>query len=55
MVYNAFTLNFIIETGWVELPGYVQHQSKRCLLDTLGAQIAGHQTPVGHLMTAFQA
>jgi len=50
MVYNAFTLNFIIETGWVELPGYVQHQSKRCLLDTLGAQIAGHKTPVGAIM-----
>ncbi len=47
---TAFTLNFIIETDWAKLPGNVQHQSKRCLLDALGAQIAGHQTPVGEVM-----
>lgn len=48
---NEITLNFILKTDWAILPEDVQHQSKRCLLDTLGAQIAGHQTPVGHLMT----
>ncbi len=48
---NEFTLKFILETEWAVLPEAVQHQSKRCLLDALGAQIAGHQTPVGHLMT----
>ena len=47
---SAFILNFIMETDWFRLPGNVQHQSKRCLLDTLGAQIAGHQTPVGGIM-----
>ena len=47
---SAFILNFIMETDWFKLPGNVQHQSKRCLLDTLGAQIAGHQTPVGGIM-----
>lgn len=47
---TAFTLNFIIETDWAKLPGNVQHQSKRCLLDALGAQIAGHQTPIGRIM-----
>jgi 2-methylcitrate dehydratase PrpD len=47
---SAFILNFIVETDWFKLPGNVQHQSKRCLLDTLGAQIAGHQTPVGGIM-----
>ncbi len=50
MDHNQFTLNFILETNWTALPVDVQHQSKRCLLDALGAQIAGHQTPAGHLM-----
>jgi len=50
MDHTAFTLNFIMETDWVKLPGRVQHQSKRCLLDALGAQIAGHQTPIGRIM-----
>ncbi len=41
-----FTLNF----RWEELPAEVQHQAQRCLLDTLGALIAGSQTPVAHIM-----
>jgi len=50
MDYTAFTLNFILKTDWAKLPSNVQHQSKRCLLDALGAQIAGHQTPIGRIM-----
>jgi 2-methylcitrate dehydratase PrpD len=46
-------LDFILETKWAGLPGDVQHQAKRCLLDTLGALIAGHQTPVAKLMCTF--
>jgi 2-methylcitrate dehydratase PrpD len=50
MDINAFVLDFIMETDWAKLPGSVQHQSKRCLLDALGAQIAGHETPIGGIM-----
>ena len=41
-----FTLNF----RWEDLPASVQHQAKRCLLDILGALIAGSQTPVAGIM-----
>ncbi|MCA1553362.1 MAG: MmgE/PrpD family protein, partial [Chloroflexi bacterium] len=46
-------LDFILQTGWHDLPAAVQQQSKRCLLDALGALIAGTQTPVAQLMAAF--
>ena len=41
-----FTLNF----RWEDLPAEIQHQAKRCLLDTVGALIAGSQTPVAEIM-----
>ncbi len=44
-------LRFIQETTWDALPPEVQHQSKRCLLDALGALIAGTAAPVSKLMT----
>lgn len=50
---NEHTLNFIMETQWTGLPEHIQHQTKRCLMDTLGAMIAGHKTPVGDLMNSF--
>ena len=50
---NEITLNFIMESDWSKLPENVQHQAKRCLMDTLGALIAGHQTPVSNLMNSF--
>ena len=53
MKNNEYTLNFILETKWVNLPGEVRHQAKRCLLDTMGALIAGHQTPVAGMMSSF--
>ena len=43
-------LSFIRDTTWDNLPAEVQHQSKRCLMDTLGALLAGHGTPVGEMM-----
>jgi len=43
-------IEFTLNTRWQELPAAVQHQSKRCLLDTLGALIAGSQTPVAAIM-----
>jgi len=53
MQYNDAALDFILETDWASLPGDVQHQAKRCILDTLGALLAGHQTPVARLMHTF--
>jgi len=50
---NDAALDFILKTNWTHLPGDVQHQAKRCLLDTLGAILAGHQTPVASLMHTF--
>ena len=41
---------FALDMRWQDLPEAVQHQAKRCLLDTLGALIAGAQTPVGRIM-----
>ncbi len=53
MGQNKITLNFIMESDWSKLPRNIQHKAKRCLLDTLGALIAGHQTPVSNLMNSF--
>jgi len=46
-------LEFVTDLEWRNLPTEVQHQAKRCLLDASGALIAGMETPVGALMTAF--
>jgi 2-methylcitrate dehydratase PrpD len=43
-------IDFALKTCWEDLPAAVQHQAKRCLLDTLGALIAGAQTPVADIM-----
>ncbi len=43
-------IDFALITRWEDLPAEVQHQSKRCLLDTLGALIAGSRTPVAAIM-----
>ncbi|MGD9329941.1 MAG: MmgE/PrpD family protein [Desulfobacterales bacterium] len=43
-------IDFTLNSRWENLPAEVQHQAKRCLLDTLGALIAGSQTPVAHIM-----
>ena len=43
-------IDFAQRTRWQDLPAEIQHQSKRCLLDTLGALIAGSQTPVAAIM-----
>ena len=46
-------IHFIRETRWHHLPAEVQHQTRRCLLDLLGALIAGANTPVAHIMSRF--
>lgn len=55
MENNDCLVNFIVNAEWSQLPDKVRHQSKRCFLDTLGALIAGHKTPVADLMTSFAA
>lgn len=44
-------IQFIVDTDWENVPAAVQHQAKRCLMDTLGALIAGKETPVREVMT----
>lgn len=44
-------IQFIVDTDWENVPAVVQHQAKRCLMDTLGALIAGNETPVREVMT----
>ncbi|OQY50313.1 MAG: hypothetical protein B6230_06475 [Desulfobacteraceae bacterium 4572_89] len=46
-------VDYILSTGWDDFPGIVQHQSKRCLLDALGAMIVGTQTPVYEIMHQY--
>ncbi|MBW2571694.1 MAG: MmgE/PrpD family protein, partial [Deltaproteobacteria bacterium] len=48
-----YVIRFILDTNWQNIPTDVQHQSKRCLLDTLGALLAGTKTPVGRLMAGI--
>ncbi len=43
---TAHAIDFSLKTRWEGLPPEVQHQAKRCLMDTLGAMIAGSRTPV---------
>jgi 2-methylcitrate dehydratase PrpD len=46
----AHAMYFIRETRWQQLPQAVQHQTRRCLLDALGALIAGAVTPAARLV-----
>jgi 2-methylcitrate dehydratase PrpD len=46
-------LRFILKTNWQNIPPDVQHQSKRCLMDTLGAMLAGMETPVANILTSI--
>jgi len=50
---NQKVLEFIVDLEWHDVPPAVQHQARRCLLDALGAALAGMETPVGALMTAY--
>lgn len=50
---NHIVTDFIKNTKYQGLPSEVRHQSKRCLLDILGATLAGATTPVGHLMARY--
>jgi 2-methylcitrate dehydratase PrpD len=43
-------IGFIRSLKWEALPLEIRHQAKRCLLDGLGALIAGSQTPAAEIM-----
>ncbi len=53
MNYTEKIIEFIKNIQWENLPEQVKHQSKRCLLDTLGALLAGTDTPVSKLIAEF--
>lgn len=46
-------LDFLVGCCWEDLPPEVQVRSRRCLLDGLGALVAGFRTPVAAIMTRF--
>ena len=48
-------LDFIHDAQWHDLPPDVQRQAHRCLLDTLGAAIAGRQTRLSRIIHSFSA
>jgi len=53
VVLTDKVLRFISDTRFEDLPENVIHQAKRCLLDTLGALLAGSDTPVVRIMNSF--
>ena len=53
MDHTDRTIEFILGTQWEDLPDPVRHQSKRCLLDGLGALVAGTRTPVAELVSSY--
>jgi 2-methylcitrate dehydratase PrpD len=48
-------VDFIHETKWKDLPEDVQRQTRRCLLDTLGAGISGSRTRLSKIIRDFAA
>ena len=48
-------VEFIQCTQWDDLPATVQHGARRCLLDLIGALVAGTETPVARLMAGIAA
>jgi 2-methylcitrate dehydratase PrpD len=43
-------IDFTLNTDWEALPAEVRHQAKRCLMDTLGALVAGSRAPVAQIV-----
>jgi 2-methylcitrate dehydratase PrpD len=52
-MHTEKVIRFIEQSDWQGLPAPVQQQAKRCLLDALGALLAGTCTPVAKLMADF--
>ena len=43
-------IEFIHDLTWDTIPQHVRHQAKRCLLDTIGVAIGGHQTDLSRII-----
>jgi 2-methylcitrate dehydratase PrpD len=50
MRYTDRVIRFVQALNWDDLSPDLRHQSKRCLLDALGALIAGAETPPAHIV-----
>ena len=48
--YTDRAMRFAGSLRWDDVPSTVQHQTKRCLLDALGALIAGARTPPAEIV-----
>lgn len=46
-------LDFVRDLRIPDIPHHVRHQAKRCLLDTVGAVLAGTATPVARMMADY--
>ena len=47
--------NFIVDTRWETLPGPVQDQVRRCMVDDLGAALSGTLARVSQVSGAYAA
>ncbi|UCG24666.1 MAG: MmgE/PrpD family protein [Chloroflexota bacterium] len=47
--------DFIHEANWGDLPVPIQNQARRCLLDTLGAAVAGRKTRLSQIIHDYSA
>lgn len=50
MTHTDMVIRFVKETRWSCLSSEIQQQSKRCLIDSLGAMLSGMQSPVVQTM-----
>ena len=46
---------FVLQTAWSDLPAPVQTQARRCLLDSVGAGLAGRRTALSRIVHDFSA
>lgn len=52
---NALTADFILGLDWHALPAVVQHRARLCLMDALGATLAGTLAPISRLAADYAA
>jgi len=50
---NQLTAQFITRTRWEDLPATVQEKARMCLVDNLGATLAGTRTRISHICAEY--